>query len=84
MWRSEHREAWSENREGAAHLNHELVDYLDARRECGLGRMLTNLVLAPPDPFKPKARRGAKKGFVIIVFTVVAFVAWFVWFNLIH
>lgn len=84
MWRDDDWGGGLKDEEGeAAQHERSLADYLEARAECGLGRMLANLALAPPDPFKPKARRRAKKGFVIIVFTVVAFVAWLVWFNLI-
>lgn len=62
----------------------DLAGYLDARIECGLGRMLANLALEPRDPFKPKERRRAKKGFVITAFFLMAFIAWFAWFNLIR
>ncbi|MGH9396167.1 MAG: hypothetical protein ACRD18_04880 [Terriglobia bacterium] len=62
----------------------DLAGYLDARMECGLGRMLANLALEPRNPFKPKARRKAKKGFVMNGIFLVAFIAWFVWFNLIR
>ncbi|HEX5481677.1 MAG TPA: hypothetical protein VFZ08_03525 [Terriglobia bacterium] len=85
MWRSEDRASWLKDEEGeAAQQERGLADYLEARPECGLGRMLADLALAPPDPFKSKARRRARKGFVITVLTLVAFVAWFAWFNLIR
>ncbi|MGH9353655.1 MAG: hypothetical protein ACRD2G_16085 [Terriglobia bacterium] len=62
----------------------DLAGYLDARGEVGLGRMLTNLALGPRNPFKPKERRRAKKGFVMTAIFLVAFIAWFAWFNVIR
>lgn len=81
MWRTEDQEV---REEADFHPSRDIADYLEARPECGLGRMLANLALAPPDPFKSKARRRARKGFVIAVLTLLAFVAWFAWFNLIR
>ncbi|HEV2416443.1 MAG TPA: hypothetical protein VGX94_01430 [Terriglobia bacterium] len=81
MWRAEDQEVREET---DLPPSRGLADYLEARRECGLGRMLANLVLEPPDPFKPKDRRKAKKGFVITLLTLVALTAWFSWFNLIR
>ena len=85
MWRDDDGGGGLEDEEGeVAQHERSLADYLEARPECGLGRMLANLALEPPDPFKPKAWRRAKKGFIIIVFTIAAFVAWFGWFNLLR
>jgi hypothetical protein len=85
MWRNEDQGAGL--KKGAVksiQQERDFADYLDARRECGMGRMLANLALEPHNPFKPKARRVARKGFVIAIFTFVAFIAWFAWFNLIR
>jgi hypothetical protein len=85
MWRSEDRAAWLKNEEGeAAQEERGLADYFEARPECGFGCMLANLALEPRSPFKPRARRVARKGFVIIALTVVALLGWFAWFNLIR
>lgn len=85
MWRDDERGSGLEDEEGeAAEHERSLADYLEARPECGLCRMLANLALELRDPFKPKARRRAKKGFVITVLTLAAFGTWFVWFNLIR
>jgi hypothetical protein len=83
MWRNEDQAAWLKNEE-AAQEERGLADYLEARPECGLGRMLANLALQPRHPFKPNARRVARKGFVFIALTVVALLGWFAWFNLIR
>lgn len=62
----------------------DLVGYFDRRPEVGFWRMLANLALEPRNIFKPKERRKIRKGFAIAAFTVVGFVAWFAWFNLIR
>lgn len=61
-----------------------LTLYLEARSEVGFGRMLADLVLEPPDPFKPKERRTARKGFVITAVFLFALIAWFAWFNFVR
>jgi hypothetical protein len=61
-----------------------LADYLDGRPEIGFYRMLVNLALEPREPFKPDGRRTARKGFVVALVFAAAFVAWFVWFNVIR
>lgn len=61
-----------------------LAAYLEARPELGFRRMLLNLMLEPPDPFKPKERRRAKKGFVISAIFLMVVLAWFSWFNFVR
>jgi hypothetical protein len=61
-----------------------LAEYLDARPEIGFTKMLFNLALEPPDPFKPDERRTARKGLVVSALFFVALVAWFVWFSVIR
>jgi hypothetical protein len=60
------------------------TDYLNTRPEIGLTRMLLNLALEPANPFKPDARRNFRKGFVLFTVFSAAFIAWFVWFNVIR
>lgn len=58
--------------------------HLTGRPEIGFTRMLSNLALEPPDPFKPEAQRTFRKGFIIAVLVSALFAEWFVWFNVIR
>lgn len=69
---------------GSAEPIPNLAEYLEARAELGFRRMLRNLALEPPDPFKPKERRRAKKGFVTTAVFLLALIAWFAWFNVVR
>lgn len=61
-----------------------LARYLENRVEYGLGRMLADIAIEPRDPFKPDARRKVKKEFAVIIWTAIALIGWFAWFNLIQ
>lgn len=82
--RDEAREIESVDAESGERKFRNLADYLDARPELGVGKMLANLALEPRDPLKPKARRPFRKGFVMAVFFLTALAGWFAWFNLIY
>lgn len=69
---------------GSAEPLSNLAAYFEARPELGFRQMLQNLVLDPPDPFKPKERRRAKKGFVMTAVFLVAAITWFAWFNFVR
>jgi hypothetical protein len=59
-----------------------LQDHLNGRPELGLGRAVLHVVLEPPSPFEPEARRKPRKGFVLAVLWLLALVGVFVYFNL--
>lgn len=61
-----------------------LARYLENRVECRLGRMLADVAIEPRDPFKLDARRKVKKEFAVIIWTAIALIGWFAWFNLIR
>jgi hypothetical protein len=61
-----------------------LAEYLGARPEIGITKMLLNLGLEPQDPFKPEEGRRARKGLVVAALFFVALFAWFVWFSVIR
>lgn len=69
---------------GSAEPLSRLAAYLEARPELSFRRMLLNLVFEPPDPFKPKERCRAKKGFVITAIFLVEAISWFAWFNFVR
>lgn len=50
--------------------------------ELGLSNLIVNMVLEPPDPFKPKKRRLPRKGFVLVAASLVSVVGVFIAFNL--
>jgi hypothetical protein len=60
-------------REARALLN----EYLRGHTEPRLG-----LILEPPNPFQPEARRKLRRGFVLFAFLLLAAVGVFVYFNL--
>lgn len=59
-----------------------LRDYLKGRREFGLRTAVLHLVLEPPNPFEPEARRQPRKEFVLVVLWVLALGGVFAYFNL--
>jgi hypothetical protein len=58
-----------------------LKDYLQRRRDIGIGKAIVNLVLNARNPFEPEARRLPKPGslFGACLFTFA--VVWFLYFN---
>jgi len=59
-----------------------LGDYLRSRREFGLSTAILNVVLEPPNPFEPQARRQLRKAFVLAVLWLLTLAGVFAYFNL--
>ncbi len=65
---------------GEAHAR--LEEYLKQRRDIGLRKAIANMILEPPNPFDPEARRKPKAGFVVATILFVAVAVSFVYFNI--
>ena len=59
-----------------------LRKHLKRRPEIGLGNLIVDTVLEPPNPFEPDQRRSPKKAFVLVAVSLLALVGVFVGFNL--
>lgn len=59
-----------------------LADYLARRRDLGLGKAVLTLLLEPPNPFEPEARRRPRKMFVLTLLWLLALSGVFGYFNL--
>ena len=59
-----------------------LEDCLRGRAELGLYTAMLYMVLEPPKPFEPEARRRASKEFVLAALWLIALVGLFMYFNL--
>jgi hypothetical protein len=59
-------------------------EYLKQQADIGFGKAIANMILEPPNPFDPEARRRPKTGFVLAA-SLLAFAAgWFVYFNIVR
>ncbi len=67
--------------ETAREVHRALVQYLSRRPDLGLDKMLLNMALQPANPFDPKGRRDARKGFVLFLLVAIGLAATFVYFN---
>jgi len=59
-----------------------LKDHLRGRPELGLSKAVAHVVLEPPNPFEPEARRRPRKEFVLGALWLLALAGVFVYFNL--
>ena len=59
-----------------------LRKHLKRRPELGLGNLIVDTVLEPPNPFEPDQRRLPRKAFVLVAASLLAIVGVFVGFNL--
>jgi hypothetical protein len=57
-------------------------EHLRKRRNLGLVKAIEDMVLEPPNPFDPEARRGPKAGFVLAASLFAIAMSWFVYFNI--
>lgn len=66
---------------------HEVHAWLDEnlreRLEFGFRKALARLVLEPPSPFQPRARRKPREGFLILVLLAMTTIACFLYFNVV-
>ena len=58
------------------------VEYFRRRPDIGFRKMLLDIALNPPNPFKPWEPRKAKKGFAAVVLFLLIACAWFGYFSL--
>jgi hypothetical protein len=63
-------------------VQEQVGDYLRSRREFGLSTTILNVVLEPPNPFEPQARRQLRKAFVLAVLWLLTLAGVFAYFNL--
>jgi hypothetical protein len=59
-------------------------EHLRQRRDLGLVKAIADMVLEPPNPFDPEARRKPKAGFVLAASLFAIAVSWFVYFNIVR
>lgn len=58
------------------------VEYFRRRPDIGFRKMLLDIALNPPNPFKLWEPRKAKKGFAAVVLFLLIACAWFGYFSL--
>ena len=59
-----------------------LKECLRGRRELGLRTAVLHVVLEPPNPFEPEARRRPRKAFLLAALWLLALAGVFAYFNL--
>jgi len=58
-----------------------LKDYFKQRPDIGFWKAVLNIVLYPPNPFRPEARRLPRPGFLFSAGLLAFAIGWFVYFN---
>jgi len=58
------------------------VEYFRFRPDIGFRKMVLDIALNPPNPFKPWEPRKVKKGFAAAVLFLLIACAWFGYFSL--
>ena len=61
-----------------------LADYFRRRRDLGLWKAVVNIVLRPPNPFKPDSQRLPRPTFLFAAGLLAFAAGWFFYFNFVR